>query len=106
MQEVREVKKEKVKKYRGGILLKLALLCFAGFIVISLVHQQLQIAQKREELSAMEEQVETQNAKNEELRYTLENEENKDELMEQEARRKYDFAKPNEEIFVDIGGNS
>lgn len=106
MHEVREVKKENIKKYRGHILLKVALLCFACFIIGSLVHQQLQIGQKEEFLSAVQTQLDAQNVKNEELRYTLENEDNKKERMEKEARKNYDYAKPNEEIFVDIGGNS
>lgn len=106
MRKMQEIQKKKAKRYKGSILLKFALLCFACFIIGALVHQQIQISQKEEQLYAVQQALKAQNTKNDELQYNVENEENKQERMEQEARKNYNYAKPNEEVFVDIGGNS
>ena len=83
----------KIEKYKGSLLLKFAVLCFAGFILVSLVGQQLQIGEKREELASLQEQLSTQTARNEEN-------------AERKARSERDYAKPGERVFVDVGGGS
>ena len=44
----------KIEKYKGSLLLKFAVLCFSGFILVSLVGQQLQIGEKLEELASLQ----------------------------------------------------
>jgi cell division protein FtsB len=93
-------------KYKGSFLLKFAVLCFAVFILVSLIGQQLQIGQKREELQALQEQLETQNVRNEEIQNSLDNSGDLAEYAERRARSDLDYAKPGERVFVDVGGGS
>ena len=92
-----------MEKYKGSILLKFAVLCFAAFVVVSLIGQQFQISDKREELQALETQLATQNARNEEIRNSLENSSGLEEYAERQARSELDYAKPGERVFVDVG---
>ncbi len=96
----------KMDKYKGSFLLKFAVLCFAVFILVSLIGQQLQIGQKREELQALQEQLETQNVRNEEIQNSLDNSGDLAEYAERRARSDLDYAKPGERVFVDVGGGS
>ena len=84
----------------------IAVLCFAGFILVSLVGQQLQIGEKREELASLQEQLSTQTARNEEIQNSLENNSGVAEYAERKARSELDYAKPGERVFVDVGGGS
>lgn len=95
----------KTEKYKGSFLLRFAVVCFALFIVISLVGQQIKIAEKREELELLQKQLDTQNIKNEELENSLKNNGGLKEYAEKQARRDLDYAKPGERIFVDVGGS-
>lgn len=92
-----------MEKYKGSILLKFAVLCFAAFVVVSLIGQQFQISDKREELQALETQLAAQNARNEEIRNSLENSNGLEEYAERQARSELDYAKPGERVFVDVG---
>lgn len=96
----------KIEKYKGSLLLKFAVLCFVGFILVSLVGQQLQIGEKREELASLQEQLSTQTARNEEIQNSLENNSGVAEYAERKARSELDYAKPGERVFVDVGGGS
>ncbi len=96
----------KMEKYKGSFLLKFAVLCFAVFILVSLIGQQLQISEKREELQTLQEQLDTQNTRNEEIKNSLENSGDLAEYAERRARSELDYAKPGERVFVDVGGSS
>lgn len=96
----------KMDRYKGSFLLKFAVLCFAVFILVSLIGQQLQIGEKREELQALQEQLNTQNVRNEEIQNSLENSGDLAEYAERRARSDLDYAKPGERVFVDVGGGS
>ncbi len=98
--------KLKIEKYKGSFLLKFAVLCFAVFILVSLIGQQMQISQKREELQSLQEQLNTQNVRNEEIQNSLENSGDLAEYAERRARSELDYAKPGERVFVDVGGGS
>lgn len=98
--------KLKMEKYKGSFLLKFAVLCFAVFILVSLIGQQMQISQKREELQSLQEQLNTQNVRNEEIQNSLENSGDLAEYAERRARSELDYAKPGERVFVDVGGGS
>ncbi len=90
-------------KRRGGFLVKLAIFCLAAVVLLSLVERQIQIAEKREELAQLEAQLQAQTAKNQELQEVLDNG-GMEEYAEKRARRDLDYAKPNERVFVDVGG--
>ena len=96
----------KIDKYKGSFLLKFAVLCFAVFILVSLVGQQFQIMDKRQELEDLQQQLSTQNARNEEIQNSLENSGGMAEYAERKARRELDYAKPGERVFIDMGGGA
>ena len=96
----------KIDKYKGSFLLKFAELCFAVFILVSLVGQQFQIMEKRQELEDLQQQLSTQNARNEEIQNSLENSGGMDEYAERKARSELEYAKPGERVFIDVGGGA
>ncbi|MBQ2668765.1 MAG: septum formation initiator family protein [Clostridia bacterium] len=101
MQEV------KVKKRKGSLLLKIAVFCFAVFLVSMLIGQQVSIGQKREELKELEQALREQEVINDELRYDLEaDNRNSNEYAEKVARRELDYVKPGERVFYNVGGNN
>ena len=100
---MREVK---TKKYKGSLLLKIAIVCFALFLLLMLVGQFLQICKKQAELDHLKEQLRQQQLVNDELRYDLEGEDTgTDEYAAKVARRELDYVKPGERVFYNIGGN-
>ena len=96
----------KIGKYKGSFLLKFAVLCFAVFILVSLVGQQFQIMDKRQQLEDLQQQLSTQNARNEEIQNSLENSGGMAEYAERKARSELDYAKPGERVFIDMGGGA
>ena len=82
----------KIDKYKGSFLLKFAVLCFAVFILVSLVGQQFQIMDKRQQLEDLQQQLSTQNARNEEIQNSLENSGGMAEYAERKARSELDYA--------------
>ncbi len=96
----------KIDKYKGSFLLKFAVLCFAVFILVSLVGQQFQIMDKRQQLEDLQQQLSTQNARNEEIQNSLENSGGMAEYAERKARSELDYAKPGERVFIDMGGGA
>lgn len=96
----------KMEKYKGSFLLKFAVLCFAVFILVSLIGQQFQIMEKQEELQSLQDQLNTQNIRNEEIQNSLENSGGLAEYAERKARSELDYAKPGERVFVDVGGGN
>lgn len=100
---MREVK---TKKYKGSLLLKIAIVCFAVFLLMMLISQFFQIGKKQAELNDLKEQLRQQQLVNDELRYDLEGEDTgTDEYAEKVARRELDYVKPGERVFYNIGGN-
>ena len=101
---MREVK---TKKYKGSLLLKIAIFCFALFMLSLLVGQQISIKQKKAELAQLQKELRTQETVNEELRYDLEGDDvGSDDYAEKVARRELDFVKPGERVFYNVGGKS
>ena len=82
----------KIKRYKGSLLLKVAVFCFACFMVTMLVGQQISISQKKDELQQLKNELKEQQVVNDELRYDL-NEENADntDYAEKVARRELDY---------------
>lgn len=98
---MREVK---VKKYKGSVLLKFAVFCFASFFVFSMINQQMQISEKEAELESVRTELETQNMRNDELEEELGADVDMDKYAEQYARREFHYTMPNEEIYINVGG--
>lgn len=61
----------KIKRYKGSLLLKVAVFCFACFMVTMLVGQQISISQKKDELQQLKNELKEQQVVNDELRYDL-----------------------------------
>jgi cell division protein FtsB len=96
----------KPKRRKRSIILRIALLAFAVYIVVSIVNQQIQIGQKKQELSTVSQQLNAQNLKNEELKTALETgTTDSDEFIQRKAREELNYVKPNERVFVNIAGD-
>lgn len=95
---------KKTKRYRGGLLLRFAVICLAAVILLSLIERQIQLAEKKDRLEVLQGQLADQNQKNQELRNSLENDEGMKEYAEKRARRDMNYAKPNERVYIDVGG--
>ena len=67
------------------------------------ISNQVAISSKRAELQTLNEQIEQQQTKNEELQRILSGD--ADDVTEWVARDSYNYAAPNERIFVDVTGN-
>lgn len=107
MKGARTVVEVKKKKYKGSLLLKIAVFCFALFIVSMLVGQQISINEKKQELAGLQQELKEQETVNDELRYDLEAEkDNSDEFAEKKARNELDYVKPGERVFYNVGGNN
>ena len=88
------------------LLLKIAICAFAVYMIAALINQQVQISEKSKELSEMQQQLEEQNIRNEELRRALsDGSEQNSEYLERYAREELGYAKPDERVFVNIAGN-
>lgn len=98
---MREVK---TKKYKGSIILKIALFCFACLFVFTLINQQMQISEKETQLEKVRAEREEQEVVNEELEKALEEDVGIDTYAEEYARKEYNYAMPEERVFINIGG--
>ena len=82
-------------------LVPLVVVLLCAYLVINLIHTQVTISTKRQELAAVNTELSAQLAKNEELSRSLADGE--DAIIERIAREQ-GYAKPNERIFVDYSG--
>jgi Septum formation initiator. len=94
----------KTNKYKGSWVLRVTILCFAVFIIFTVVNQRSQISEKKAELEQINEKVRVQEIKNDELQYILDNESDLEQKAEESARRDYNYAKPEERVFINAGG--
>ena len=97
----------KIEKYKGSLLLKFAVLCFAGFILVSLVGQQLQIGEKREELALFAgaaQHPDSPQRGNPGIPWRTTAAWRNTPSARPAAS--WDYAKPGERVFVDVGGGS
>lgn len=105
--ELKEIKKpEKKKISKVGIAVKLALVAFAVYAVVTLLNQHIELLEKKQILSDLENQIMVQEIKIEEIQDVMNysDEENK-EYMEQIARIDLDFVKNGERVFVNVSGS-
>lgn len=83
-------------------LLRCAFLLVLISMLTAYISDQVTISSKRQELAAVQAQLEQQNQANEELARVLEGDD--DEINERIARDIYGYAAPNERVFVDMSG--
>ena len=96
----------KAKKQKSSFLLRFAIFAFSVYILAALVNQQVQIAQKSQQLSDLTQKIQVIEVQNDDIRHVREDIENlSDEYIEQYVRREMDYAKPGERVFVNIAGN-
>ncbi len=98
---MKEIKK---KKTGGSFILKISILCTALFFTFMITTQQIQIAEKRGQLEKIRTEMQEQVIKNDELKHSIDNELDKKEYAERTARNEYNYAKPNERVYINIGG--
>lgn len=98
------MKRTKPKKQ---ILLRLAILAFAAYVVVALVDQQMQIRAKKQELESLQTQINIQEMKNEDIKRVIESgDEQNEEYIERAARGdNLNLAYPGERVFINIAGN-
>lgn len=87
----------------GAVTLRAGLVLLCAYLVFSLVSVQMDIVTKRQQLDNVTAQVEAQQAKNQELRRTLDADDEAS-YMERVARDKLGYAKPSERVYVDMSG--
>lgn len=95
-------KKRKKKGVRHPFLRLLLVLAYISLLTAYITNQ-VTLSSKRAELETLQEQVAQQKEQNEELERILSGD--TDQVMEWVARDSYDYAAPNERIFVDVTGN-
>ena len=89
-----------VKKKKKSIFLRIALLAFSLYVIITLVQLQMDIGNKQKQLDAGQENILLQQQLNGDLKSKLEN---PDEYIEQEARDQ-NMVKPGEIVMQEVPG--
>lgn len=87
--------------WRG--MARLLFVLFLLSMLAAYISNQVAISSKRAELQTLQEQIAQQQAANAEMQRILGG--GTDEMTEWVARDSYDYAAPNERIFVDVSGN-
>ena len=97
---MKELKKTKSKK---NILIRVALAFLCLYAIVMLIHVQIEISEKKNEIAEIEKQIALQQISNQKMKDALENDD--PDYIEQAARNELDYAKPGEKVFVDISGD-
>lgn len=94
----------KRKKRKANWLVRLAVLCFVGYVAVSLIGMQIEVMSKRRDLQTLQNNIAQQQLVNAEaervLTYGADNG-----YIERIARDKLGYAYPDEKIFIDRSGN-
>ena len=96
-------KKRKRKASVVGAVLKLLFLLLLLSMLAAYISNQVTISSKRAELKTLNEHVAQHHTENQELQRVLSGD--ADQITEWVARDSYNYAAPNERIFVDVTGN-
>ena len=105
MEYVRTRKKKKATA--GGlfrVLVRLLVIAFCGYMLVSLVSNEVDIMIKNREIASLEEKLAQQQAATLELQRLMESSDDISEYYEKIAREKLGYSYPDEQIFVDISG--
>ena len=96
-------KRQKRQPLLPKVFARAGLVLVGGYLAAGLVFNQVDIAAKRQELAALQAQIEQQQQQNQELERVLGSGSDL-EIIERVARDKLGYAKPNERVFVDVTG--
>lgn len=88
---------------RSVLILRIAVICFVGYVLFTLISLQVAISQKKREIAELEKQVTDQRIVNEETKKTLD-ESDLDDLIRRFAENQ-GYAYQGEKIFIDEAGN-
>ena len=95
------------RKRKKKVIVKTLVRVFFVLLLLSMlaayISNQVTISSKRAELDTLNEQIAQQKTENEEMQRILSG--NADQITEWVARDSYNYAAPNERIFVDVTGN-
>lgn len=101
-----EVLEGKKRRKRGKWIAILLIVAFLLYAAISTIMQQIQISQKSQQLAVVQQQLDDQNLKNDELKAALDvGVTESKEYIVRVARENLDYAAPGEQIFVNISGD-
>ena len=92
------------KTGNGSIIIKLILIAFAIFAILTLAKLQVQLFEEKEELAALNKEKAEKQATEEELKDLLENG-TKSDLIEKAARDKLDYVYKDDIVINDTTGN-
>ncbi len=92
------------KKQKKSVLLRIAVLAFAVYMIASLTSLWAQLVAVNKELDAYEQELEEKTLKVAELSRLLENG-TEAELIEKAARERLGFVYADEQVYIDISGN-
>ena len=95
------------RKRKKKVVVKTLARVFFGLLLLSMlaayISNQVSISSKRAELDTLNEQIDQQKTENEEMQRILSGD--ADQITEWVARDSYNYAAPNERIFVDVTGS-
>lgn len=94
----------KGKKQKKSLLLRLAIFVFAVYAFVLLVQQQATIGNEKQKLAAMQQQIQIQEIKNDDLKNIAASGKGSDDYVEKAAREGLDYSKPGERVYVNIAG--
>ena len=86
-----------------NVVLRLFFVLLLLSMLVAYISNQVTISSKHAELDTLNEQIAQQKTENEEMQRILSG--NADQITEWVARDSYNYAAPNERIFVDVTGN-
>lgn len=98
-----QVRRKKKKKSVLRLPVRLFVVLLLMSMLAAYVSNQVTISSKRAELETLQEQIAQQQDQNEEMQRILSGD--SDQIMEWVARDSYNYAAPNERIFIDVTGN-
>ena len=93
----------RVNGKRKSVLLRILLLVFSVYIIISLTNLQMQLIERKRELKSGEALLAAKELQTEELLRLLDSG-TEAELIEKAARERLGYVYPNEQVFVDLSG--
>ncbi len=95
------------RKASGGfvtVVLRLAVVALCGYLLVSLVSNQVDIMVKNQQIAGLQQQLAQQQAATTELERLLGSNDDIGEYYEKIAREKLGYSYPDEQIFMDITG--
>lgn len=101
---MRMMKMKRSSKRKRSVILELAVIAAAVYVIVSLVQLQAQIGEASQKCDEVSEAYENQQLENRELQRLLESG-NEEEYIERVAREQLGFVKPDEKVFYDVAGN-